>query len=253
MRQPRMPSVAYCSGRLPASGSRLPVARPLAGEQLDGVLERRPQHGVAVAAAPGEPGRLTTSVLPATPATPRESSPCGVFAIESARSASAIPGATRSTHVERRLGRDVPRRRARCRRSSARARLGGELRDRRRDRVRARRARPAARPRSPSPASSSASRSPLRSSRVAARDAVGDGQHRGLHATGSFVFSTSRTSPTTMLLVDRLGHVVDRQRRDRRRRSSASISTPVCAVVSAVAVDLDPVPVDHRWPRRPRS
>ena len=46
---------------------------------------------------PGEPGRLTTSVEPTTPATPRERRPCGVFAIESARTASAIPGATRSS------------------------------------------------------------------------------------------------------------------------------------------------------------
>src|SRR5262249_9238216 len=45
---------------------------------------------------PGEPGRLTTSVLPRTPATPRERRACGVFAIESARMASAMPGAARS-------------------------------------------------------------------------------------------------------------------------------------------------------------
>ena len=46
---------------------------------------------------PGEPGRFTTSAWPRTPASPRESRACGVFASESARSASAIPGATRSS------------------------------------------------------------------------------------------------------------------------------------------------------------
>jgi hypothetical protein len=41
--------------------------------------------------------RLTTSVEPRTPAAPRERRPCGVFAIESARNACAIPGASRSS------------------------------------------------------------------------------------------------------------------------------------------------------------
>src|SRR5688572_21680361 len=41
---------------------------------------------------PVEPGRFTTSVVPRSPAMPRESKPCGVFAIASARIASGIPG-----------------------------------------------------------------------------------------------------------------------------------------------------------------
>ena len=56
-----------------------------------------PQHLEAVARPAGRAGKLTTRVEPTTPATPRESRPCGVFAIESARTASAIPGATRSS------------------------------------------------------------------------------------------------------------------------------------------------------------
>ncbi len=48
---------------------------------------------------PGEPGRLTTSVPPRRPATPRESSACGVRAIASVRMASARPGASRSMNA----------------------------------------------------------------------------------------------------------------------------------------------------------
>ena len=53
---------------------------------------------------------MTTSERPTTPATPRERSPCGVFAIESARSASAIPGASRCKTVRGDLGELLDRR-----------------------------------------------------------------------------------------------------------------------------------------------
>src|SRR5258706_1012113 len=55
--------------------------------------------------ARGDPGRLTTSVVPTAPATPRESMPCGVFASERARSASAMPGTSRS--ITRRVASGV--------------------------------------------------------------------------------------------------------------------------------------------------
>ena len=58
---------------------------------------------------PGDPGRFTTSVRPRRPATPRESSACGVRAIASARIASASPGASRSSNAPRRLRRHVSR------------------------------------------------------------------------------------------------------------------------------------------------
>ena len=44
----------------------------------------------------GLPGRLTISVRPRMPLTPRESMACGVLASEAARIASAMPGASRS-------------------------------------------------------------------------------------------------------------------------------------------------------------
>jgi hypothetical protein len=47
---------------------------------------------------PFEPGRLTTSVRPATPATPRDRIAAGTpAAAPAARSASAMPGISRST------------------------------------------------------------------------------------------------------------------------------------------------------------
>ncbi len=191
---------AAARGAIARRRSRLPV-RPSRRRRAARARARAPGRSTAKPSRqpPGEPGRLTTSVRPWMPATPRESSACGVFAIESARIASAIPGASRSS-TERvasgvtsrgatpgAAGREHERRSApRARRSPPRSR-------------RPRRRRPRARPRSPSASSSSASRSPLASSRVPGDDAVRDGEHGRLH-TGSFVFSTSATSPTTISL-----------------------------------------------------
>ena len=57
-------SATYCPGREPGAASGLAgAARRLAGQQLDGVAERQPQHGVAVAAAAGRAEQVTTSAL----------------------------------------------------------------------------------------------------------------------------------------------------------------------------------------------
>src|SRR5690349_23966578 len=116
---------------------------------------------------PVEPGRLTTSAEPATPAVPRESKPCGVFAIESARSACAIPGASRSSTsrvasgVTSRGARPVPPVVRTRRDEAASALIAAAISSRSSGTTR----------RStsyPSPRSSSSSASPLRSSRVPA-------------------------------------------------------------------------------------
>ena len=156
-----------CTGGRP---SRTVAARGRAGE-VDQTRSRR-----------GSRGRPQAD-------SPRESRPCGVFAIASARIASAIPGAGRSSTLGVASGvtsrgprpgaarrQDEPRRSASSTIAAAMSvALVGD--DTPLDLV--------ARP----PASSSASTSPLRSSRSPAAtpsETVSDG---GLH-TGSFVFST---------------------------------------------------------------
>ena len=77
--------------------SRLLVGRRSVREQLERVRKRGRRTAKPSRQPPVEPGRLTTSVEPRTPAAPRERRPCGVLAIESARSACAMPGASRSS------------------------------------------------------------------------------------------------------------------------------------------------------------
>ena len=216
--------------------SRLPVRRRrVAGGELEPVPERRPEDREPVAAAAGrarEGSRRASR--PRSPATPRERSACGVRASASARIASAIPGASRSSTV----------------------RVASGVTSRGANPV------PPVVSTSNAPASASSAIAPaivvgvVRNDaaldveplareelleHVAARvlanagvHAVGDGEHGGLHA-GSFVFSTSRTSSIDHLLVDRLRHVVDGQRRDasprrappsRRRSAPSSRPTP---------------------------
>jgi hypothetical protein len=61
------------------------------------VREARLQHGEAVAAAARRAGQVDDERRAEDPATPRESSACGVFAASRARIASAMPGASRSS------------------------------------------------------------------------------------------------------------------------------------------------------------
>ena len=162
------------------------------------MTERRPKDRVAVAATAGRAGQVDDERrCRATPATPRESRPCGVFAIESARSACAIPGASRSSTV--RVASGVTSRGAIpvppvVSTSAARA---GELLDRRGDLARlvgddA--------PRDVVPVGSEQLRERVaaRVLGLAARHAVGHGEHRRVHC---FVFSTSSTSNVICLSI----------------------------------------------------
>ena len=174
------------------------MRRRLAGEQLDRVL-RAPGRSTSKPSRqpPGEPGRFTTSAWPRTPASPRESRACGVFASESARSASAIPGATRSSTsavasgVTSRGPSPVPPV------VSTTAAVLGELGDRLGDRVALVRHDPpldlVALLRRAAPRATS----PLSSSRVPSDTPSETVSTAGLH---DFVFSTSRTSPISIAL-----------------------------------------------------
>ena len=140
--------------------------------------------------------------------------PCGVFAIESARIASAIPGASRSSTRARRLGRDVARREAG---TAGRQHERAASRRAPRSPPRSRPARPgrrAARPRSPPPPE--APRAGRRSRpRACPRRRRPRRSGPPAFTLRSFVFSTSAHIRDRHVLVDRLRHVVDGQRRDR--------------------------------------
>ena len=134
-------AAALMSGDVPVRGRRRRAPSPCSSA---GSSTAKPSRQ-----PPGEPGRLTTSVARATPATPRERSACGVARDASARIASAMPGASRSSTRPRRLRRHVARREA----GAAGREHDGDRRPRdRRSHQRSRRlrrARHAARPRSP--------------------------------------------------------------------------------------------------------
>ena len=89
----------------------------------------------------------------------------------------------------------------------------------------------------PSSRRRSSSASPLASSRSPAMDAVGHGEHRRAHS-GSFVFSTSRTSPISMPCPG-LRHVVDGERRDRRRDERLHLDAGLRSRLGR-RLDLDP-------------
>ena len=198
--------------------------------------ERRAEDREPVAAAAGRARQVDDERRAEDAAAPRERRPCGVFAIESARRACAMPGASRSS-TSRVASGSRPRREPRSRRSSARDGRGRELPDRRRDlvalvgttrrRPRSPR-RPAARP-GRHRSDPHASRRPLRPDTVSTTQPL---RRRLLRLLDQDDVGDPH------LLVDRLGHVVDRERR-RPKRPSASISTPVCAVVSADATISD--------------
>ena len=61
-------------------------------ELIQRVLEHVGQNAEAVLTPPVEPGRLTISVRPATPHTPRDSTAVGTFVSPERRMASARPG-----------------------------------------------------------------------------------------------------------------------------------------------------------------
>ena len=135
---------------------------------------------------------------PCTPATPRESSACGVFVSESARIASAIPGASRSITERVASGRDVAGRDAGPAGREDQRRGLRELDDRRRDLARLVGNDPAL----DVVAVGGEQLGEQVAARVLARagdDAVGDREHGRLH-TSSFVFSTSVTSAMTISL-----------------------------------------------------
>ena len=71
-----------------------------------------PARGRAARSPSGCPGKLTISVWPATPATPRLSMPIGVCCVLTARIASAMPGRLAGDDGPGRLGRDVVERQA---------------------------------------------------------------------------------------------------------------------------------------------
>ena len=196
---------------LPVRASRSPASK------LERVRERGLQDGVAVAAAAGRAGQVDDE---------RRADDAGDAAREQRvrrlararrrESPRAIPGASRSITVARRLGRDVARREPGAAGREHEPRVVGELaRSRRRSRRRSS-GTTGARRRSPSPRAAPRAGRRSRPRASPARDAVRDGQHGGLH-TGSFVFSTSVDVGDDHLLVDRLRHVVDGQRRDRGR------------------------------------
>ena len=64
----------------------------LAAELIQRVVEHVREHGEAVLTPPVEPGRLTISVRPATPHTPRDSTEVGTCGSPDRRIASARPG-----------------------------------------------------------------------------------------------------------------------------------------------------------------
>ena len=189
------------SGAVPCSTrSCLPVGRrAIAGGELEAVPERGPQHREPVAAAAGEPGRLTTSVAPRRPATPRESSAWGVRVSASERIASAMPGASRSITVE--VASGVTSRGAKPVPpvvNTSNASLG-QLLDRAGDRLRVV-GHDAADDVEPVLAQQPLERVAARVLALTRVHAVGHREHRGPHASGSFVFSTSRTSSISMSL-----------------------------------------------------
>ena len=183
-------------------------------EKRERVIERGPQDGIAVAATARRAGQVDDqSAARRAPATPRESRPCGVFAIESARSASAIPGASRSRTRARRLRRHVPRRETGAagrqdERCDARPAPRSPLRSRRPRRGR-RGARRRSRPRAAAPRARRRCRPPPRRAR---RGRTRSARRR------SFLRLLDELDREGDLLVDRLHHVVERQRCDRRGR-----------------------------------
>ena len=81
-----------------ATSSCLPVGALGAGEQLERMGERGPEHGEAVATIRPVNREVDHQRVAGNPGdTAREQWAWGVFAIESARIASAIPGASRSS------------------------------------------------------------------------------------------------------------------------------------------------------------
>lgn len=67
-----------------------------AADLVDGMAQERLQDGEPVPHPAGDPGRFTISVVPATPASPRESAAVGTFSRPYARIASGMPGISRS-------------------------------------------------------------------------------------------------------------------------------------------------------------
>ena len=188
----------------------------VAGGELEPVA-RAP--GGAPRTRPGtprvSPGDSRSASRPRSPATPRERSACGVRASASARIASAIPGASRSRTARRRFGSHVTRSEAgpSCcqyeqRSSDASSATASEICSSSSGDDAATTSKP----------SSSQKLLEHGAARVLALARVHAVRHRqdGRLQTGSFVFSTSRTSPIRIVLVDRLGHVVHGQRGDGR-------------------------------------
>ena len=188
----------------------------LVGEQPQRVLERGLEHREPVAAAAGRAGQVDDERRADGRRRRR------ARAARAASSRSSPPGSPRRSRAPRDRARAASPRgsrraaRARCRRSSARAAPPpASSRDRRRDLRPARRGRRGASTSKPSAASSSASSvAALVLARRPRRRRPRPSARRPSH--GSFVFSSRRTSSIDHLLVDRLRHVVDRERGDRR-------------------------------------
>ena len=213
---------------------------------------------------PVEPGRLTTRVRPATPASPRDSTAVGTPVRDAVRpdrlgDARAPRGraAARVTSGVRSVGvRPVPpvvsttsAPPATAARSAASDRLAVGHDDRVRSTVEAQLAQAVDDQRAGAVVVDPG-RGPVgRGRRPRARGRSLDASPR----TARRVLASTRTSVITAALVDRLDHV-DRARARRPRRAvSASISTPVRSAVRTVARDLDAVVGDLEVDRRPRG
>ena len=102
---------------LPPERSDSPAGAVVAAPQLlDGVREQRPRTATPSRHPPGDPGRLTISVRPASPATPRESTAVG-HAVRRAVRADRLGDARHRRSITRAVTSGVSRwARARCHR-----------------------------------------------------------------------------------------------------------------------------------------
>ena len=218
------------------------------------VRERGPEHGEAVAAAARRAGQVDDERAPAH-----------------TRDAAREQRVRRPSRSRRRGSpRRCPAPRARSRRAVAsgvtsrgaepgpagRQHEAVALRrrapDRGRDRVTLVRRRRGARPRSPPRASSSSSTSPLASSRVPALTPSDTVSTAALTAAPSSS-RRSRTSAIDHPLVDRLRHVVDRQRGNRRGGQRLHLDAGLRGRLGAAAISTAAVPDLERRPRRARA
>ena len=178
------------------------------------MAERRPEDGVAVAAAAGRAGQVDDERATEDAGGAAREEPVRRLRDRVRPERLGDPRRLALEHGARRLGRHVARREPRAAgRQHERRRRRRAPRSRRRSR-RPRPARRAARRRSRPPRSSSARVSPLASVRLPARHAVGHRQDGRVH----LLRLLDQRDLERHLLVDRLRHVVDRERRHRRRR-----------------------------------